>query len=119
MEVTDIAKVCHETNRTYCECMGFKILPPWEEVSEHIKQSAIDGVTYHIDNPESRPEDAHNNWKKFKEADGWRYCKDRDDSKKLHNCLLPYDLLNQKEKAKDYIFMTICKQLKPFLIKNS
>jgi hypothetical protein len=37
MTTTDIAKVCHETNRAYCETLGDNSQPPWEEAPENAR----------------------------------------------------------------------------------
>jgi hypothetical protein len=43
----------------------------------------------------------HDRWKKEKEESGWRYGKERDDNKKFHPSLVPYDQLSESEKDKD------------------
>lgn len=111
MENIRIAEICHEVNRAYCDCMGLAPLLPWSETPENIKQSAIDGVKFHIENPNSSPSDAHNNWMKFKIADGWSYGEIKNTEKKTHPCLIPYESLPKAEQVKDYIFMTIVKTI--------
>ena len=43
----------------------------------------------------------HERWMKEKQDDGWRYGETRDDKKKLHPSLVPYDQLSESEKEKD------------------
>ena len=43
----------------------------------------------------------HENWAKQRMADGWRYGPRRDDAKKEHPSLVPYEKLSEKEKEYD------------------
>lgn len=43
----------------------------------------------------------HEGWAKQRMADGWQYGPVRDDEKKLHPCLVPYEALAEEEKAYD------------------
>lgn len=43
----------------------------------------------------------HERWMRFHFMNNWQYNKVRDDSKRLHSSLLPYDKLDEKERAKD------------------
>jgi len=43
----------------------------------------------------------HERWMKEKLEDGWRYGEQRDDAKKIHPSLVPYDELSESEKEKD------------------
>ena len=55
-------------------------------------------------NPELHKELAiieHEGWKEFKLLNGWEYNEKRNDDKKQHDCLLPYDQLSEKDQNKD------------------
>ena len=43
----------------------------------------------------------HIRWCRFFWINNWHYNKDRDNSKRLHNCLVPYSDLTDAEKAMD------------------
>lgn len=44
---------------------------------------------------------AHDTWAKQRIAEGWRYGLKRDDVKKEHPCLVPYEQLPESEKQYD------------------
>ncbi|MEW6572772.1 MAG: RyR domain-containing protein [Bacillota bacterium] len=44
---------------------------------------------------------AHDTWAKQRIAEGWRYGPKRDDGKKEHPCLVPYEQLPESEKQYD------------------
>jgi hypothetical protein len=107
MNVEQIAKVCHETNRAYCETIGDNSQPKWEDAPEWQRQSAINGVSYHMKNPDAKPEDSHNSWLKEKELDGWQFGLVKDPEKKEHPCFVPYEQLPEEQKKKDSLFISI------------
>ena len=43
----------------------------------------------------------HELWAQERLAQGWRYGEKRDDEKKEHPCLIPYDMLPESEKVYD------------------
>lgn len=43
----------------------------------------------------------HDTWAAQRLADGWRYGEQRNDAKKLHPCLIPYEELPEEEKEYD------------------
>lgn len=112
MDITDIAIVCHNVNRAYCQSQGDHSQMPWENAPPWQRDSAINGVKYHLDNPDAGPEGSHNSWLKEKEENGWRYGKEKDVQKKEHPCCVPYKELPTFQQAKDYIFSAIVHELK-------
>ena len=50
---------------------------------------------------EQLAENVHEVWSAGRIADGWQYGEKRDDARKLHPCLLPYNQLPESEKEYD------------------
>lgn len=115
MTVEQIAKVCHEINRAYCQAINDTSQPTWEEAPQWQKDSAISGVTFHLEHPDSQPSDSHDNWLKQKTEEGWKYGEVKDPDKKEHPCFVPYEELPQSQKVKDYLFIQVVNSLKPYL----
>lgn len=111
MQVEQIAEVCHEANRAYCKSIGDNSQPTWEDAPDWQKKSAVTGVKYHLDNPNSKPEDSHNSWLKEKEADGWKYGEVKNPETKEHPCYVPYEQLPIEQQKKDYLFLGIVRAL--------
>lgn len=109
-----IAEACHEANRAYCRSLGDYSQLPWRLVPENIKQSAVDGVEYHLTHPDATPERSHENWYNFKMKDGWVYGPVKNVEKKTHPCMVPYNQLPVEQRAKDYIFSALVDTLKTF-----
>lgn len=111
MNIEQIAELCHEVNRAYCESVGDFSQLPWKDAPDWQKQSAINGVKFHLKN-DVTPEDSHNNWMKYKIAEGWVYGEVKDPVKKTHPCLIPYRQLPREQRVKDYLFKAICDYFK-------
>lgn len=115
MKVKDVARICHETNRAYCESLGDFSQSPWDLTPETIQQSAIDGVRYHLSNEGTTPEGSHENWLKFKEAEGWVYGEEKNLELKTHPCMVPYNELPTEQRVKDYLFRGVVDSLRSFV----
>ena len=61
LSIEEIAKVCHEVNRGYCKALGDDSQLPWDEAPQWAKTSAINGVRFHLDNPNAGPSGSHEN----------------------------------------------------------
>ena len=112
MTVEQIALVCHETNRGYCYALGDTSQVPWESAPDNIRQSAITGVQYRLDNPDATPEKQHEVWCEFKRKDGWIQGEVKDAERKTHPCLVPYDQLPEEQRTKDKLFCAVVDALK-------
>jgi hypothetical protein len=111
IKIEEIAKVCHEANRAYCEALGDKTQLPWDQAPKWQKNSAITGVNYHLCNKQSKPCDSHNSWLEEKKRTGWKFGPIKDAEKKEHPCFVPYDQLPEEQKAKDALFLGIVRAL--------
>ena len=106
-----IAKVAHEANRAYCQSLGDYTQPEWQDAPEWQKDSAIQGVQFHIDNPDALPSASHINWLKQKQKDGWVYGEVKDPEKKTHPCMVAFEALPIEQQSKDYLFRGIVHSL--------
>jgi len=111
MMTEQIAKVCHEVNKAYCEALADNSQPDWKDAPDWQKESAINGVKFHLDNPEAGPDASHKNWLEEKEKDGWKYGYIKDPEKKEHPCFVSFDKLPKEQQAKDFIFRQIVHSL--------
>lgn len=119
MFVENIAKVAHEINKAFCESIGDNSQPSWEDAPRWQKDSAINGVKFHLQNPDALPSQSHENWLKQKEEEGWKYGQVKDAEKKEHPCFVSYDQLPVEQRSKDYLFKQIVHSLKPYLLTES
>lgn len=102
----EIARVCHEVNRAYCEALGDQSQPAWADAPEWQKSSAMLGVNLHLDN-DAGPQASHESWWAQKVADGWVYGDTKDAEAKTHPCMVPFDQLPREQQAKDFIFRAV------------
>ena len=112
MIAEQIARVAHEVNRAYCEGLGDKSQPVWEDAPDWQKTSAINGVNFHLANPNAGPDHSHIEWLKEKTVTGWKFGPVKDAEKKEHPCFMPYDQLPADQRAKDYLFRGVVHALK-------
>ena len=105
-DVNLVAKICHEVNRAYCRSLGDESQVSWDEAPDWQKDSAINGVNFHLNNDRT-PEESHESWLAQKEAEGWKYGPVKDVDKKEHPCFVPYSELPAEQKAKDYLFKAV------------
>jgi len=111
MDSNQIAKICHEANKAYCESIGDNSQPSWDEALDWQKTSAVNGVEMHLLNPGVSASGSHDSWLKFKKEDGWKYGSVKDEKKKEHPCIVPFEQLPIEQQAKDYLFRGIVHSL--------
>jgi len=102
-----IAYVCHEANRAYCEAHADFTCLSWSEAGP----SAIKGVEFALANPQATPDQQHEQWVHDKVADGWTYGAVKDPAAKTHPCLVPYHELPEMQRKKDALFQAIVRAL--------
>lgn len=112
MKTDLIASVCHDANRAVCQSAGDFSQLPWALAEAWQAESAIKGVQFVLDNPDSTAEDLHNAWCRDKVADGWVYGEEKNVDRKTHPCLVAYQKLPKVQQDKDKVFRTIVTLLK-------
>lgn len=107
-----IAKLCHEINKVFCEYLGDSSHPNWNNAPDWQKQTVVNGVKYHIDNPNAGANASHTNWMLEKEKEGWKYGEVKNVETKEHPCMVPFEDLPKEQQFKDVLFSTIVKNIK-------
>lgn len=115
MQAEEVARICHQTNKAYCESTGDLSQKDWQDSPEWQRKSAIDGVNFHLEalaSGEVRPPSAsHDSWLAEKKATGWKYGEFKDPDKLEHPCMVPFEELPAQQRAKDHLFGAIVKAL--------
>ena len=114
----DVAKICHEANKAYCEAHGDKSQKPWDKAPAWQKDSALDGVQFCLANPDAPTSANHDNWMARKLAEGWTHGAEKDAEQKTHPCLVPFGELPVHQRFKDKLFKWIVVGLRDFVDMN-
>lgn len=107
-----IAEICHENNRAYCHAFGDYSQPAWKLLPKEIQDSVVNGVEFHIKNPDASPKASHENWMKIKLENKWKVGPVKDIEKKEHPNLRPYGELPAVERGKDIVFAALVNTLR-------
>ena len=111
-KVENIAKMCHQANKTWCELNNDSSQKDWDEAEQWQRDSAIKGVEFKLANSEAGKDAQHNAWMADKVNDGWVYGEVKDAEKKTHPCIVPFDQLPEFQQKKDALFCAIVDALK-------
>lgn len=106
LSIDQVAQLCHEVNRKYCQTIGDHSQRPWSHAADWQRESAILGVRKRLEDVLAHPSVSHEHWMTHKLADGWTYGPEKDEQKKQHPCMVPYSELSPEQRAKDYFFCT-------------
>lgn len=119
MRTQDVANITHEANRALCQSLGDFSQPAWAEAPQWQRDSAINGVRFHLDNPDASPAASHESWLREKVEAGWVYGEVKDPEAKTHPCMVPFEQLPPEQQAKDHLFRGIVHALAPFVERAS
>lgn len=101
-----MASAGHEAGRAWAAYNGDTSVPHWEDLPAETRTGLLTGAEQILAG--TSPRSAHLQWMDAKLKDGWKYGTKKDDAKKEHPSLVPYDELPPVERALDYIFVTTC-----------
>lgn len=119
LTVEDVAKICYDTNKSYCESIGDMSFGSWDSAPDWQKETNMAGVRFRLQNPNATPEDMHNSWMDEKSREGWSYGPVKDPIYKAHPCMVPYWELPPEQKVKDYLFSGVVNALKPLILLDT
>ena len=107
-----IAQVCHEVNRAYCNAIGDTSQPQWADAPDWQRTSAINGVAFHKTNQSAGPAASHDAWMAEKVATGWVWGEVKDAAAKTHPCIMPFSDLPVEQRLKDVLFTAVVHAMK-------
>lgn len=110
--INQIAQVCHEANRAYCEAIGDQSQKPWNDAAQWQRESAIAGVKFALAHPDAPASAQHDAWLKDKQDSGWIYGPVKNPETKEHPCIVPYSDLPAEQRVKDRLFRHIVQAFK-------
>lgn len=93
-----MARVSHQCWVSYQMAAGqsFNAEPTETQLKSH-----MDGARFFLKKPDATSKENHDNWMKFRLADGWKFGPVKDEGKKEHPDLVAYEALPEIERAKD------------------
>lgn len=97
-ERLEAARICHLAWCAYQMAAGQEFN---EEPTEAQLVSLMDGLAAFAANPQMTAEENHENWMRYRQAEGWVYGPVKDPEAKTHPDLVPYGDLSEIERAKD------------------
>ena len=113
MQLEGIARIAHQINRALRMGIGEDGGPDWFAAPQWMKDSAVAGVKFHMDDPSAKAEDSHKAWLNHKLADGWTYGPVKSEALKVHPCMVPFDKLPKDQQAKDWVFREVVHMVLP------
>lgn len=111
--VRRIAPVVHEAIRAYTREIGQTPQPSWRRAARWMKLSTEAGIRFRLDYPDAPLAAQHEHWMAEKKAAGWRYGPVKDEGKKTHPMMVPYEDLPEAERRKDALFAGVVRALAP------
>lgn len=106
-DVEAVARIAHEACRAYDTGLGDEPLSTWEEANHDVHRAAINSVEFLVDNPAATASDEHDAFLKKYLDEGWKFGKKKDQDKKTHPDLVPYDKLPKDVQAKYVLFHAV------------
>lgn len=110
----DVAEITHEIIQSYKQGLGDEEPLSWLQSEPHQRENSLQGVIYHLTNPDAGPEESHQRMVTNLQMDGWQYGPEKDEVNKLHPCLVPYHELPEDSRRLDHIFLGAVNALRPY-----
>ena len=108
--VEDIARVVHEANSGLQAVHGEPVNARWDDAPEWQRWSCVEGVQDALEGLE--PEEHHEAWVETMRAEGWTRGPEKDEAKKTHPYLVPFEELPPEQRAKTRLFLAIVATLR-------
>ena len=112
MLAEEIAKVCFESIKSYCETINDGIEhKPWAQAPDWVKECFVRGVKFYLANPAATEEDCHDDWLLDRRTRGWKWGPKKIVALKESPYITTYDKLPEEQKIKNKLFLAIVEAL--------
>jgi len=102
-----IARTVHEALRAWSAANGQQPAPAWYRAPKWMKTSTLESVEFVLEHPGADDLKQHDQWMEQKRRDGWVYGSKKDEKKKTHPMLVPFEELPEIEKRKDTLLRAV------------
>ncbi|MEL6569436.1 MAG: RyR domain-containing protein [Pseudomonadota bacterium] len=102
-----IARTVHEALRAWSAAHGQTPAPHWRMAPKWMKESTLESVDFVLAHPNADDLKQHDQWMEQKRRDGWVYGDVKDEKKKTHPMLVPFEKLPEMEKRKDALLRAV------------
>jgi len=110
-ELDRIGRTVHTALSAWNEAHGMNGYAPWDTLSAGDKASTFSSIGFVLDHPDANAGAQHDQWLQQKRGDGWTYNQRRDNAKKHHPMLIPFEQLSEFEQRKDALLNAIVRAL--------
>ncbi len=106
-----IARVVHDSMRSFQSALGEEAAPPWDEAEQWQIDATLEGVKFLLEHPNAPTSAQHDQWMQQKLDDGWVHGETKDANAKTHPMLIAYEQLPLHERQKDALFQAVVRAL--------
>jgi hypothetical protein len=103
------ARASHEVNRTFSLALGEPALPSWDGLPNDLQKSLLNGVMFVRQG--ATPRQCHEEWMRYKLAEGWSWGEEKSSEKKTSPYLLAWECLTEAQRRKDELFVSVTRSM--------
>lgn len=116
LTVEDLGRLQHALRREIALMFGDGSVPPeWADSPEWMHADSGRGALDMLARPDKTAREEHDRWMAAKTADGWEYGPVRDNARKLHPSMVPFEYLTPGEQLKDIVTVALTRELRAFI----
>jgi hypothetical protein len=112
----DLGRLQHALRREIGRMFGDgSVAPDWPDAPPWMHTSSERGALALLAQPDKTAREEHGRWMAEKIAGGWTYGPVRDDARRLHPSIVPFEQLSPGEQLKDIVTVALTRELRTFI----
>jgi len=120
LTAADLGRLQHALRREIALMFGDGSVPPeWADSPAWMHADSERGALALLAQPDKTAREEHDRWMAAKIADGWSYGPVRDNERKRHPSMVPFDDLPPGEQLKDIVTVALTRELRAFIDLSS